>query len=230
MCILKVEHVSYSYRTKYQTIEAVKDVSCEFEAGNLYAITGESGSGKSTLLSLLAGLDLPLNGKILVKGEDMAKIDRDKYRKEQASVVYQAFHLFPLLNTVENIMFPMELRGVPKKQAEEKAKQLIAEVGLAEQSYRQFPQMMSGGEQQRVAIARAFAAGGQILLADEPTGNLDSENEENIVKLLRESAHERGYAVIVITHNPEVAAQADVILTMRDGRLIGNTAQEVGAS
>lgn len=230
MCILKVEHVSYSYRTKYQTIEAVKDVSCEFEAGNLYAITGESGSGKSTLLSLLAGLDLPLNGRILVKGEDMAKIDRDKYRREQASVVYQAFHLFPLLNTVENIMFPMELKGVPKKQAEEKAKQLIAEVGLAEQSYRQFPQMMSGGEQQRVAIARAFAAGGQILLADEPTGNLDSENEENIVKLLRESAHERGYAVIVITHNPEVAAQADVILTMRDGRLIGNTAQEVGVS
>lgn len=230
MCILKVEHVSYSYRTKYQTIEAVKDVSCEFEAGNLYAITGESGSGKSTLLSLLAGLDLPLNGRILVKGEDMAEIDRDKYRREQASVVYQAFHLFPLLNTVENIMFPMELKGIPKKQAEEKAKQLIAEVGLAEQSYRQFPQMMSGGEQQRVAIARAFAAGGQILLADEPTGNLDSENEENIVKLLRESAHERGYAVIVITHNPEVAAQADVILTMRDGRLIGNTTQEVGVS
>ncbi|MCB7302964.1 ABC transporter ATP-binding protein [Bariatricus massiliensis] len=230
MCILKVEHVSYSYRTKYQTIEAVKDVSCEFEAGNLYAITGESGSGKSTLLSLLAGLDLPLNGRILVKGEDMAEIDRDKYRREQASVVYQAFHLFPLLNTVENIMFPMELKGIPKKQAEEKAKQLIAEVGLAEQSYRQFPQMMSGGEQQRVAIARAFAAGGQIILADEPTGNLDSENEENIVKLLRESAHERGYAVIVITHNPEVAAQADVILTMRDGRLIGNTAQEVGVS
>ena len=127
-------------------------------------------------------------------------------------------------------MFPMELKGIPKKQAEEKAKQLIAEVGLAEQSYRQFPQMMSGGEQQRVAIARAFAAGGQIILADEPTGNLDSENEENIVKLLRESAHERGYAVIVITHNPEVAAQADVILTMRDGRLIGNTAQEVGVS
>lgn len=230
MCILKVEHVSYSYRTKYQTIEAVKDVSCEFEAGNLYAITGESGSGKSTLLSLLAGLDLPLNGRILVKGEDMAEIDRDKYRREQASVVYQAFHLFPLLNTVENIMFPMELKGIPKKQAEEKAKQLIAEVGLAEQSYRQFPQMMSGGEQQRVAIARAFAAGGQILLADEPTGNLDSENEENIVKLLRESAHERGYAVIVITHNPEVAAQADVILTMRDGRLIGNTTEEVGVS
>lgn len=230
MCILKAEHVSYSYRTKYQTIEAVKDVSCEFEAGNLYAITGESGSGKSTLLSLLAGLDLALEGRILVKGEDMASLDRDKYRREQASVVYQAFHLLPLLNAVENVMFPMELRGVSKKEAEAKAKQLIGDVGLTEKCYRQFPQMMSGGEQQRIAIARAMASGGNILLADEPTGNLDSENEENIVKLLRDSAHQRGYAVIVITHNPEVASQADVVLTMRDGRLAGNTAQGVGIS
>ena len=230
MCILKAEHVSYSYRTKYQTIEAVKDVSCEFEAGNLYAITGESGSGKSTLLSLLAGLDLALEGRILVKGEDMASLDRDKYRREQASVVYQAFHLFPLLNAVENVMFPMELRGVSKKEAEAKAKLLIGDVGLTEKCYRQFPQMMSGGEQQRIAIARAMASGGNILLADEPTGNLDSENEENIVKLLRDSAHQRGYAVIVITHNPEVASQADVVLTMRDGRLAGNTAQGVGIS
>lgn len=229
MSILKAEHVSYSYKTKYQTIEAVKDVSCEFEAGNLYAITGESGSGKSTLLSLLAGLDLAAEGKILVKGQDMAELDRDKYRREQASVVYQAFHLFPLLNALENVTFPMELRGVSKKEAEEKAKVLIKEVGLSEKSYKQYPQMMSGGEQQRVAIARAMAAEGEILLADEPTGNLDTENEQNIVKLLRESAHEHGYAVIVITHNPEVAAQADVVLTMRDGRLVGNTGQEVGA-
>lgn len=229
MSILKAEHVSYSYRTKYQTIEAVKDVTCEFEAGNLYAVTGESGSGKSTLLSLLAGLDVPDSGRILVKGGDMAQLDRDRYRREQASVVYQAFHLFPLLTALENVMFPMELRGVKKKVAEETAKKLIAEVGLSEKNYRQFPQMMSGGEQQRVAIARAMANGGEILLADEPTGNLDTENEQNIVKLLKESAHEHGYAVIVITHNPEVARQADAVLTMRDGRLVGSTAGEVGA-
>lgn len=229
MSILKAEHVSYSYRTKYQTIEAVRDVTCEFEAGNLYAITGESGSGKSTLLSLLAGLDVPDSGRILVKGGDMAQLDRDRYRREQASVVYQAFHLFPLLTALENVMFPMELRGVKKKVAEETAKKLIAEVGLSEKNYRQFPQMMSGGEQQRVAIARAMANGGEILLADEPTGNLDTENEQNIVKLLKESAHEHGYAVIVITHNPEVARQADAVLTMRDGRLAGSTAGEVGA-
>lgn len=226
MSILKVEHVSYSYRTKYQTIEAVKDVSCAFEAGNLYAITGESGSGKSTLLSLLAGLDVPAKGRILVGGQDMSKINRDTYRKKYASVVYQAFHLFPLLTALENVMFPMELQGTSGKKAEKRAKELIGQVGLTEKNYRQLPQMMSGGEQQRVAIARAFAAGGQILLADEPTGNLDTENEQKIVELLAEAAHEWGYAVIVITHNPEVAAQADAVLTMRDGRLIES--REVG--
>lgn len=226
MSILKVEQVSYSYRTKYQTIEAVKDVSCAFEAGNLYAITGESGSGKSTLLSLLAGLDVPAKGRILVGGQDMSKINRDTYRKKYASVVYQAFHLFPLLTALENVMFPMELQGTSGKKAEKRAKELIGQVGLTEKNYRQLPQMMSGGEQQRIAIARAFAAGGQILLADEPTGNLDTENEQKIVELLAEAAHEWGYAVIVITHNPEVAAQADVVLTMRDGRLIES--REVG--
>ncbi|MCI8319658.1 MAG: ABC transporter ATP-binding protein [Dorea sp.] len=220
MTILKAEHLNYSYRTKYQTIEAVRDVSCEFETGKMYAVTGESGSGKTTLLSLLAGLDRPESGKITVCGKDLARMDRDKYRREQASVIYQAFHLFPMLTALENVMFPMELRNVKKKTAQERAKKLIQQVGLPEKIFRQFPQMMSGGEQQRIAIARAFASGGKILLADEPTGNLDTENEQKIVELLRMSADRQDYAVIVITHNPQVAAQADVILKMRDGRLV----------
>ena len=132
----------------------------------------------------------------------------------------QAFHLFPMLTALENVMFPMELRNVKKKTAQERAKKLIQQVGLPEKIFRQFPQMMSGGEQQRIAIARAFASGGKILLADEPTGNLDTENEQKIVELLRMSADRQDYAVIVITHNPQVAAQADVILKMRDGRLV----------
>ncbi len=219
MSVLRAEHVSYSYQTKYQTIEAVKDVTCEFEKGRFYAVTGESGSGKSTLLSLLAGLDLPKEGRILIEGEDLAQMDRDRYRREKASVVYQAFHLFPLLSALENVMFPMELCGMKKDEARSRAKELLASTGLGEKSFTQLPQMMSGGEQQRVAIARAVAAGGEILLADEPTGNLDTENEKNIVELLKNSAHEKGYAVIVITHNPEVAAQADEVFVMRDGRL-----------
>lgn len=217
--VLRAENVSYSYRTKYQTIEALRGISCSFETGKIYAIVGESGSGKSTLLSLLAGLDVPESGTIYVEGEDLAGKNRDHYRRDMASVVYQAFHLFPLLTAQENVMYPMELKGIVGKQAAARAKELLLEVGLKEKIFRQFPQMMSGGEQQRVAIARALAAGGKILLADEPTGNLDSENEANIVNLMKMSAHEKGYAVVVITHNPFVASQADAVYHMKDGRL-----------
>lgn len=217
--MIQVEQVSYTYRTKYQKIEAVKQISCSFETGKLYAITGESGSGKSTLLSLLAGLALPSSGTIYVEGNDMKTIDRDDYRKNQASVVYQAFHLFPLLTALENVMFPMELKGVNRSSAREQAKIILGKVGLADKIWSQFPQMMSGGEQQRVAIARAMAAGGRILLADEPTGNLDSKNEKNIVELLKNLAHAENYLVIVITHNPLVAAEADVVIRLKDGEL-----------
>lgn len=220
MEILKADQVHYSYQTKYQTIDAVRGVSYSFEAGKMYALVGESGSGKSTFLSLLAGLDLPTKGNVYVEGEDMAELDRDVYRKEKASVVYQSFNLFPLLTAQENVMFPMELKGMKKQEAAKHAAELINRVGLRQQVVGQYPQMMSGGEQQRVAIARALAAGGKIILADEPTGNLDSENQQHIVQLLKEAAHIMGYAVIVITHNPEVAAEADYILRMRDGRLI----------
>ena len=214
-----MEHVDYTYRTKYQSVEALKDVSCSFEDGAMYAIVGKSGSGKSTLLSLLAGLDLPTKGSIYVEGEDLKKMDRDSYRRDTASVVYQAFHLFPLLTAQENVMYPMELKGVKRKQAAKRAKELLLQVGLPETICRQFPKMMSGGEQQRVAIARALAVEGKILLADEPTGNLDSENERRIVEILYKIAHEEGYTVIVITHNEKVAEAADHRYQMEDGRL-----------
>jgi len=217
--MLEVKDVGYVYQSKYQSIEALKHVSCSFESGKLYAVIGPSGSGKSTLLSLLAGLDLPTSGEILVEGNPLSSMDRDCYRRETASVVYQSFNLFPLLTALENVMYPLELLGVKKLEAEASAKRLIHEVGLEDKIFRQFPVMMSGGEQQRVSIARALAAGGRILLADEPTGNLDSTNEETIVKILKELAHERGYLVIVITHNPSVYEQADIVYRMRDGVL-----------
>ncbi len=216
---VRVEHVNYTYRTKYQSVEALKDVSCSFEDGAMYAIVGKSGSGKSTLLSLLAGLDLPSGGSIYVEGTDLKTMDRDSYRRNTASVVYQAFHLFPLLTAQENVMYPMELKGVKRKQAAKRAKELLLQVGLPEKICRQFPKMMSGGEQQRVAIARALAVDGKILLADEPTGNLDSENERRIVEILYKIAHEAGYTVIVITHNEKVAEAADHRYQMEDGRL-----------
>lgn len=216
---IKVEDLSYSYQNKYQKIEAVREVSCSFETGKMYAVTGESGSGKSTFLSLLAGLDRPESGRILVDGEDLVEMDQDAYRRKQISMVYQAFHLFPLLNALENVMYPLELQGMPRREARKKAAECLEEVGLEEKILRQYPRMMSGGEQQRVAIARAMASSGKILLADEPTGNLDSENEAHIVELLKRLAHEMDYLVIVVTHNPEVARQADVRMTMKDGRL-----------
>lgn len=217
---IKVENVSYSYTSKYQKIEAVKEVSCTFSSGKMYAVVGESGSGKSTFLSLLAGLDKPEKGKILVDGEDLSETDRDAYRRKQASVVYQAFHLFPLLTALENVMYPLELQGISGKEAKRKAMECLEEVELDEKILSQYPKMMSGGEQQRVAIARAMAAGGNILLADEPTGNLDTENEEHIVELLLYLAHQMDYVVIVVTHNPMIAAVSDVRLTMKDGRVI----------
>ena len=219
MEILRAEHVSYSYQSKYQKVEAVKDVSCVFEKGKFYAIVGESGSGKSTFLSLLAGLDQPCEGTIYVEGEPLCDMDRDAYRLNRAAVVYQAVHLFPLLTAQENVMLPLECKKMRKKEAARHARQLLERVGLESRICRQFPKMMSGGEQQRVAIARAVAAGGEIILADEPTGNLDSGNEENVVALLKELSHEDGYTVIVITHNQRVADETDHVFRMKDGSM-----------
>ena len=217
--IIEAANVSYIYQTKYQKTKALSEVSCSFERGKVYAITGKSGSGKSTFLSLLAGLDVPTEGTLLVEGEDIRKMNRDAYRSNRASVIYQAFHLFPLLTVMENVMFPMELQHVAKKEAKARAQEYLAQVDLPETLYRKMPGMISGGEQQRVAIARAMAAGGEILLADEPTGNLDSQNEQVIVNLLCKLAHDKNYAVIVVTHNEAVAAAADVVYGMKDGEL-----------
>ena len=217
--IIEAVNVSYIYQTKYQKTKALSEVSCSFERGKVYAITGKSGSGKSTFLSLLAGLDVPTEGTLVVEGEDMRKMNRDAYRLNRASVIYQAFHLFPLLTVTENVMFPMELQHVPAKEAKARAREYLAKVDLPETLYKKMPGMISGGEQQRVAIARAIAAGGEILLADEPTGNLDSQNEKVIVDLLCKLAHEDNYAVIVVTHNEAVAAAADVVYGMTDGML-----------
>lgn len=166
--IIEAVNVSYIYQTKYQKTKALSEVNCSFERGKVYAITGKSGSGKSTFLSLLAGLDVPTEGMLAVEGQDMRKMNRDAYRLNRASVIYQAFHLFPLLTVMENVMFPMELQHVAAKEAKARAQEYLAKVGLPETLYKKMPGMISGGEQQRVAIARAIAAGGEILLADEP--------------------------------------------------------------
>lgn len=217
--IIEAEKVGYIYQSKYQKTKALTEVSCSFEQGKVYAITGKSGSGKSTFLSLLAGLDVPTEGTLYIDGKDIREIDRDRYRMNRASVIYQAFHLFPLLTVLENVMFPMQLQHIPKKEAKTRAQEFLAKMELPNTLYGKMPNMISGGEQQRVAIARAVASGGQILLADEPTGNLDSQNEKAIVELLCRLAHKENYVVIVVTHNEMVAEAADVVYRMLDGAL-----------
>ena len=217
---ISLKHVSYSYKGKFQTVRAVDDVSYDFEPGKCYAIIGKSGSGKTTLLSLMAGLDLPTEGEILVDGKPTAKWNRNQMRRDALSVIYQNYNLFPLLTVQENIRYPLELKKVSKKDIDRIAKDARERVGLPETYDKRLPSHLSGGEQQRVAIARTLAQGCKIVLADEPTGNLDTANTRNIVQILRSLAHDDGYTVIIVTHDISVAEQADVVLQMRDGAWI----------
>ena len=217
---ITLKNVSYSYEGKYQTVKAVCDVSYAFQPGMLYAIVGSSGSGKTTLLSLMAGLDLPTEGEILVNGKSTKDWDRNQMRRDYVSVIYQNYNLFPLLTVSENIQYPLKLRKMEKQQAIELAKQMRSRVELPEIYDKRLPRQLSGGEQQRVAIARTLAQGCKIILADEPTGNLDSANTRNIVQILRKLACEENCTVIIVTHDSAVAEQADVTLKMKDGKWV----------
>ena len=201
---LEVSHVSYVYRNRYQSVQAVKDVSYAFAYGKLTALVGKSGSGKTTLLSLLAGLDLPT----------------DAYRRQDAAVIYQSYNLFPKLTVLENAMVPLLLQKKSKQEAQEAAARRLAEVGIGEDMFKRYPNMLSGGEQQRVAIARALTTGARIILADEPTGNLDMENSEHIIRILHTLAREQNYCVVVVTHDMGIAEAADQVLRLQDGRIL----------
>ena len=220
MSILELRGTGYTYRTQYQQVEALKGVSYSFERGKLHAIMGRSGSGKTTLLSLMAGLDLPTAGQVLFEGTPTSEMDLERYRREKAAVIYQNFRLFPLLTVAENVMYPMELQGMRPKQAKEKAAALVERAGLPSSVLDRFPTMLSGGEQQRVAIARALGMETRLLLADEPTGNLDVANGENVLAILEGLAHEEDYCVVVVTHDPAIGVRADALMELRDGAVV----------
>lgn len=219
MTILAAKNVEFEYQSKYQKVHALKGVSCTFEEGKFYAIVGRSGSGKTTLLSMLAGLGTPTEGEIFVDDKPLKEIGSVRHRRKNVSVIYQSFNLFPTLNILENVTYPMGLMGKPAKESKEKAKELLTAVGLSDVDPRKLPAMLSGGQQQRVAIARALASEAKFILADEPTGNLDSENGKLIVDLLRRLVDERGCCVIVVTHDMDIASQADEVYRMKDGVL-----------
>ena len=218
MAVLSLENVTYRYKNAQRA--AVSGISCEFEEGKVYAVVGASGSGKSTFLSLLAGLDLPTEGTIRFQGDSLAELNLDRYRRESISMIFQVFHLFPLLTVMENVCFPMELCGITPKDARPRAAKLLEAVGIREEQMKRFPSKLSGGERQRVAIARSLASNAKIILGDEPTGNLDGENTQNIMDILCELAHKKGYCVILVTHDMDVAEMADVSFRMKDGNFV----------
>jgi putative ABC transport system ATP-binding protein len=190
------------------------------DSGRVAAVTGPSGSGKSTLLGLIAGLDTPSSGRILLDGTDITSVGEEqlaRLRGEKVGIVFQFFHLIPTLTAYENVLVPMEIAGA--KGAAARARALIADVGLAERGHH-YPSQLSGGEQQRVAIARALANDPPILLADEPTGNLDTATGAQIIDLLVTINRERRRTLVLVTHDAGLAARADEIIALRDGRVV----------
>ena len=217
MNALTLDNVSYTYPGGAAPV--VKNATYGFETGKLYAVVGPSGSGKSTLLSMLAGLDIPGEGDVVLGEDNLRSLDLDKYRREGVSIIFQAFCLLPLLTVRENVCLPMEMQGIPENVARIRAAEALVKVGIEESKHKRFPSALSGGEQQRVAIARSLSSGAPVLLANEPTGNLDGENTRIVMDILRKLAHEEGRCVIVVTHDPEVADSADLVLRMKDGCL-----------
>lgn len=215
MELLKLNQVSYRYEWAEKPV--INNITCSFESGKLHCIKGSSGAGKSTLLSLIAGLDVPTSGEILYDGADIAKMNRDDYRAKQMGVIFQSYNLLQNATAAENIMLAVNISG--KKTSFEEIYSLLAEVGIDQEKARRKVLKLSGGEQQRVAIARAIAGGSPILAADEPTGNLDTDNEAAIMEIFERLAHEMGKCVIVVTHSQKAATYADEVLFLNKGSL-----------
>ena len=206
--ILEAKNLMYSYKSKKDTM-VLKNMSASFEERTFYSIVGSSGSGKTTFLSLLAGLDQPTSGKIKYNGEDIQKKGLNYHLRHHISLVFQNYNLIDYLTTEENV----------KLGGSSDAGQLLQEVSIPKEDWKRNVLQLSGGQQQRVAIARALASDAKVLLADEPTGNLDENTSEEIIELLKKTAHELGKCVIVVTHSKQLAEEADHILEIRDGKL-----------
>jgi putative ABC transport system ATP-binding protein len=219
MSVIEAIGVTKSFDTGPAGVNAVRGIDLSIEAGEMVAIVGPSGSGKSTLLTLLGAIDTPTTGKVLLDGVDIATRDdeaRTLLRRRRIGFVFQAYNLIPTLSALENVALPLELDGVPEAKATERARTMLKWVALAQRADH-LPNMLSGGEQQRVAVARALVTEPALLLADEPTGNLDSVNSQAVMRLLRELVDDHGQTVVIVTHDMQVASDADRIVHIRDG-------------
>jgi len=218
--MIKVKDLSVKYRSGGQEITVLSDISLEVKSGEVVAIVGPSGSGKSTLLGMIAGLDNPHAGSITIDGQSLGELNEDEialFRRGKVGIIFQSFHLIPTLTALENVMVPLEMNKNPE--AAERGKALLKVVGL-EERMDHYPGQLSGGEQQRVAVSRAFANRPLILLADEPTGNLDSATGKLVIDQLVQLHREYGTTLLLATHDPDLAGQAGRVVTLRDGKIV----------
>jgi putative ABC transport system ATP-binding protein len=225
--MIELRQVSKTVMSGSEPLTILHPLTAQIPRGQFVAVVGPSGSGKSTLLGLIAGLDAPTSGSVLIDGVDITLLDEDalaRLRGEKIGIVFQFFHLIPSLTAHENVAVPMEIAGIAG--AADRADALLEEVGLTGRAHH-YPSQLSGGEQQRVALARALANNPPIVLADEPTGNLDSANGRHIMKLLRDVHQARGTTLVLVTHDVELAAQADARIALRDGRVVEHVLEGV---
>jgi len=221
MSLVTVENINYFYQDGDQQRYILKDVSCEFEKGKFYTVLGASGSGKTTLLSLLSALDKPSSGQILYEGVSIEKMGFIKYRRNKTGIVFQSYNLVPYMTAVENVLVAMGIteNEIPSDHREV-AYNLLDYIGIDKEKADRRVTTLSGGEQQRVAIARALSTNVDLILADEPTGNLNEEMAEEIVDTLKNLAHEHNKCVVVVTHSHQIAEKADVVFQLSKGELI----------
>ena len=222
MEILKVNNLCKNYGKGDNQVQAIKNVSFSVEKGEFVAIVGQSGSGKSTLLHMIGGVDKPTSGQIFVDGQDVYKKNKEQlaiFRRRQVGLIYQFYNLIPVLSVVENLTLPLKLDG--QKINEERVNELLQILGLADRK-KHLPSQLSGGQQQRVSIGRALINAPALVLADEPTGNLDSKSSQEIMELLKYSNKKYGQTLIVITHDENIALQADRIIRIADGQIVSD--------
>lgn len=212
--MLEVKNMNYWYKHKDEAL--YEDINLTFEEGKLYSILGSSGSGKTTFLSLIAGLDVPKTGEILYDGKSLKKIGLINYRNQCVSIVFQSYNLLPYMSAVDNIVSAMEITNSQQKNRKEYALSMLEKVGITKEMAQKNVQHLSGGQQQRVAIVRAMCCDAKLVVADEPTGNLDEKNSLEIIRLFKELAHEQGKCVIVITHERDIAKECDTILELKN--------------
>lgn len=221
--IIKLINIWKIYRTDSIITEVLKGINLEVKRGEFVSLLGPSGSGKSTLLHIIGCLDKPTKGKVIIDGLDVSKLNDNELaeiRREKIGFVFQFFYLFPYLNALENVMLPMLIANKSRKEAEERAKELLKMVNIDESLWYKKPNQLSGGQQQRIAIARALANEPKILLADEPTGNLDSKSAQDVMKIFSEINKNKKVTIIMVTHNEELTKYSDRIIRIRDGKII----------